>query len=433
MPSQWRLTILSKLNAGLSLARRAIASDFIRKVAETFATRVVLIGIGLITSVMVARILGPEGRGLYAVATAIGAIGVQFGNLGLHASNTYYVARDRKLLPALVSNTLLVSFGFGGLGSALAWLVFFLWPSLAPVHGLILLLSLVWIPFSLAYMLLQNLLLGIYEVKAYNKIELTTKLLGVTLIALAISVSSVTIETVFSATLIAMIISFNWTLLQLKRYFIKLPWPSWQLFKENMRYGLKAYLVAFFSFLVLRVDLLMVQYLLGSEQAGFYSIAVNMTDMVTMLPVVVGTLLFARLSALSSNHEKWQFTKKLSLVVALLMVFLTTFAAFLAEPTVRLLFGEAFLPAVPAFLWLMPGIVVLCINIIYMNYFAATGMPLITLYSTAISTMLNLALNAQLIPLFGIIGASISSNISYSCMIVVSLSYIFLKKRTSEG
>ena len=100
--------------------KKAVNSDLSQKVVETFVTRILLIGIGLVTSVIVARILGPEGRGLYAVALAVGAIGMQFGNLGLHASNTYYVSRDRSLLPLLVSNTLLVSFAFGGTGALLA-------------------------------------------------------------------------------------------------------------------------------------------------------------------------------------------------------------------------------------------------------------------------------------------------------------------------
>ena len=61
---------------------------------ETYATRILLIGIGLVSAVIVARLLGPQGRGIYAVAAATGALGVQFGNLGLHTSNIYFVARD---------------------------------------------------------------------------------------------------------------------------------------------------------------------------------------------------------------------------------------------------------------------------------------------------------------------------------------------------
>ena len=136
---------------------QAIASDFIRKVVETFATRIIIIALGLITTVIVTRILGPEGRGLYAVAATIGAIGIQFGNLGLHASNTYYVAQDRSILPTLLGNSLLVSFGCGTLGIIIAWCIFILWPNLAPINGVLLIMALIWIPIGLAYLLIQNL------------------------------------------------------------------------------------------------------------------------------------------------------------------------------------------------------------------------------------------------------------------------------------
>ena len=82
--------------SSLRMYRKVLNSTFLLNVAETLLTRIVMIPIGLITSVILARVLGPEGRGLYAVAATISAIGEQFGNFGLHASNTYYVARDKK-------------------------------------------------------------------------------------------------------------------------------------------------------------------------------------------------------------------------------------------------------------------------------------------------------------------------------------------------
>ena len=188
---------------------KMLASDFMRKIAETFAVRILLIGIGLVTSVIVTRILGPEGRGLYAVVIAIGAMGIQFGNLGLHASNTYYVSKDRSLLPALVGNTLVVSFAFGGGGAFVAWIVFSLWPNIAPVGGFLLIIALVWIPFGLAYMLIQNLLLGLQEVRAYNVIELTTKILSVCFIVVVIAFNLISVATIFSTAFVSLLISFS--------------------------------------------------------------------------------------------------------------------------------------------------------------------------------------------------------------------------------
>jgi len=129
-------------------------SDFFRKAAETYLVRMTVIGLGVGISVMVARTLGPEGRGLYAVAASLGAIGVQFGNLGLHSSNIYHVSRDPKILPGLSANSLLVGLLVGGLGSLAAWFGFKLLPALAPINGNLLALSLLGVPFGLTYLLL---------------------------------------------------------------------------------------------------------------------------------------------------------------------------------------------------------------------------------------------------------------------------------------
>jgi len=407
-----------------AIYHRVHSSDFIRKVGETFVTRVLLIGIGLVTSVIVARILGPEGRGFYAVAITIGAIGVQFGNLGLHASNTYYVAGDRGLLPALAANTIIVSFAVGGVGTVLIWMIFQLWPQMAPVRGLLLILSLLWIPFGLAYMLLQNLLIGIQEVRTYNKIELLTKALGLGLIGVLIITGAVGVETLFLVALIVLIIGLFWALLRLRTHIFTLPLPSLTLFKETIRYGSKAYLAALFAFLVLRVNLLMVKYILGAEEAGYYSIAATMADTVYMLPVVIGTILFPKLSAMTHDQEKWAFTRKMAVSVGVVTVVLATFAGLLAGPVVRILFGELFVPAVPAFIWLLPGIVLLSINTCYMNYFASIGMPLITVVSPGLAAIVNIAVNLKLIPWWGIVGASITSVLSYGLMLVASIIYV---------
>jgi O-antigen/teichoic acid export membrane protein len=424
------LQFSSSMRALLKLVRTAVASDFILKVAETFATRIFMIGIGLVTSVIVTRSLGPEGRGLYAVASAIGAIGVQFGNLGLHASNTYTVAKDRSLLSTLVGNSLMAGFVFGGLGSAIAWLVFFLVPKIAPLSGLLLILGLSWIPFGLAYMLLQNILLGIQDVRSYNKIELVSNVLGIILLVPLILFKLVTAETVFSVGLVLLLVNIVWVFRRLQPQIKGSLKPSLDLFRGSIGYGMKAYLAAFCAFLVLRIDMLMVKYMLGAEQTGFYAIAVTMADMVYMLPVVIGTILFPKLSAMKTDLRKWNYARKVALWVCLLMMAVTAFSVLCARPAIGLLYGRSFLPAVPAFVWLMPGIVMISVNIIYMNYFASIGMPAITVYSPCAAAAVNIALNMKLIPMLGIVGASISSTLAYGLMLLASLTYIyFILKR----
>jgi len=388
-------------------------SDFVQKVAETLLTRILLIGVGLITSVIVARVLGPEGRGLYAVAAAIGAIGVQFGNLGLHASNTYYVSRDKKLLPALIGNTILVSCAVGIPIIVLIWVILSLWPKLAPIDGLLLVLSLAWVPLGLVCLLLQNLLLGVQEVHAFNKIELVTKVVGVGLIALLTFMRIATVEAIFSTGLVTLVISSIWNLQRLKSHLTRSLHASMALLKQNIQYGVKAYLTAFFSFLVLRVDLLMVKYILGPEQTGYYSIAANIAELVYILPVVVATILFPKLSSLTNIKEQWYLTKKAAVSTGAGMLLVLALAGLLAKPVVRMLYGDPFLPSVSPFLWLLPGMLFLGVETVAVQFLNSLGFPKVIVAVWGLSCLLNIGLNILAIPEYGIVGASMVSSLSY--------------------
>lgn len=415
-----------------NLYRKLVSSSFFKKVVETYLTRLVVTGLGLIAGIILARVLGPEGRGIYAVAVVIGAVGVQFGNFGLHSANTYYVTRDKKLLPSLLGNVLFVIFvgGFGGAG--IAWLVFWLWPNLVPIHGFFLILVLAWIPFGLAYMFFQNLLLGVHEVRFFNKTEFLNSFLGVVFFAILIFMGEARAETFFGAVFLALIISSVVMFGKLSKHLKKAPWPSFKVFKLTFGYALKSYLAGFFIFLVLRVDLLMVSYMLGEKETGYYAISVSMADLVYMIPLMVGTILFPKASAIKNVIEKWQLTKKVLGVLSGVMVVVCGLAILLASPLVQLLFGEAFLPAVPAFIWLLPAIFLLAVGSTLGYFISAVDIPLVVVPYTLMVAILNIVLNLFFIKEFGIVGAAISSVISYGAMIPFNVYLVRLYLRRAR-
>ncbi len=412
---------------------RISTSDFLRKVTETFATRTLLLGIGMFTSILISRSLGPEGRGQYAVILVVAGIGIQFGNLGLHASNTYYVAQKRQLLSSLFINSLWVSFGLGSVGAFLAWIFFSIRPDLSPLQGLPLILALVSIPFGLAYLLMQQLLVGIQDIRTYNLVELFIKFLNVSLCGIVIAAHLTRVETIYIPSLLALFMGCLWIVKKLKLNFTVPARPSLPLFKENIQYGFKAYTAAFFSFLALKVSLLMVNSSLGAEQAGYYSISTTMADLVYMLPVVIGIILFPKLTEMENKVIKWNLANQIIFLTAGIMIPVILIAALFAKPVVNILYGAEFLPAVPAFLWLMPAIFLLSVNTIYMNYFASIGMPLITVYSPATAALLNISLNMLMIPRWGLRGAAIASIFSYGTMLLLSILYISRHKKRSIG
>lgn len=399
-------------------------SLFLRRVAETMIVRIVLLGVGLGTAVIVARVLGPRGNGLFHATLTLGLLGVQFGNLGLHASNTYFIARDPSRLPALLANTLAIVFLAGGGGAAILLGVFWIWPALAPVGGWLLVLGVVYIPVGLGQQLLQNLLLGLQAVRMYNVLELLAKTLGLGLIGLALLWGSALPTILFGAVLVGLgagfVASFA-ALASRSRWRLA---PSAGLLRGSVSYGLRAYGSNLFAILVLRADVLMVQYMLGSDSTGLYSISARMADLIFMLPVVVGMLLFPKLSSIRDPIERWRKGRTAAAVTGVVMAFGGGAAAFLAFPMVRLLFGDAYLPAVPAFLVLLPGIWFLSVNAILMNWFAASGMPAVAVYSPGIAFLANVAANLYFIPVWDIEGAAAASSLAYGLMFVTSLVYL---------
>jgi len=404
--------------ASAQLWRIAAGTELRRNVLETYGTRVLVLIITFATAVVIARELGPTGRGLYAVAVTVGAIGAQFGNLGLHASNIYYVAKDRGLLPALIGNTLAVVF-VACIVAALGGIGFAFWPNASPVHGTLLLLSLASVPVGLAYLLTQGLLLGVNEVRAYNNIECGGKLLALMLICVLALAQGSTVQLFFAATLSSVMITFFWALLRLRRVSEKPPRLSWTVFRQSIGLGSRAYTIAFFGFLLLRIDLLMVKYMLGATEAGYYSISQVLAENTMMFPVVVGLLLFPKLSAIKAREEKLQLANKALLVTAGLMLPAVVIAAAVAAPIISMAFGRNFLPAISPFVWLMPGTYFLGLETVMVQLLNSEGFPPIIVVAWIVDTIVNVALNFWAIPRYGITGASIVSSVCYFLMFLI--------------
>jgi O-antigen/teichoic acid export membrane protein len=409
---------------GLARVPRFLRSTFARDVAQTYSTRLLLAVMSVVTSIITARILGPSGRGLYAVALATAAIGVQCGNLGLHSAGTYYVGQDRRNLPLLLGNALVVSFGFAGILVAVAEAIFETAPSLAPVRGALRALTLVSIPISLAYLLLQNLLLGIQDLRAFNGIEIVTRLLMLVWICVLSWLGRVSVEGVFLATFGSAVLGFGWTLHRLVSRSTRSPSISLPLFRAGLHYGLKAYLASLFAFLLLRVDIFMVRGMLGAESAGYYAVAANVADVLYLLPSTVGMILFPKLSALADDLEKWPMARRVSVTVLAAMMLLAAATAVIAEPLVRLLFGASFHPAAPAVRILAIAMIFYGTNNVVSACLAAMGFPWFAVWVWLIAAAANVLLNVLWIPRFGICGAAAASLVGYALVLLFQVSYL---------
>jgi len=347
-----RLADLTPLN----LWSRLKDSKFSKNVAETLFTKFLLLAVGMASSIIVARSLGPQGRGLYALAITFGAAGVQFGNFGLQSSNTYYSAQNPGLIPSLIGNTLLVCFYVGGLGAFIGWLIFANVPGISPIHGTLLFLTFFWIPFGLAYLLLQNILLGLNHVREFNKVELANRVIF-TILVLSLSLTPfISPMAVFACTLFSFMACCLWMYWLLKTEINGDFHPSWNVFKNSFGYGLRVYLSTLFAFLVSRIDLILIDKYVGLKETGIFSVAMTFMDLIVLTPVAIGMILFPKLSSLKTSGEKWHFTVKVTIVSTLLTYAFAFTLILFARPIIGLLYGPNFLPAADVLFWIGIGL-----------------------------------------------------------------------------
>jgi O-antigen/teichoic acid export membrane protein len=397
---------------------------FVQRVAGTFVVRVVLVAIGFLTSIATARLLGPSGRGIYGTAVVLVTLASQFGNLGMHVSNTYFVSGRRSLLPILISNSLLVSLVGGGGISLLVLLLFKLCPAWAPVQGAVLDLALWLIPVTLGVLLLQNLLLGIQEVKWYNVTDITGK--GLFLLScgtFTIALHHWDPEYVMVVALASALATFLMAGARLMAITGRLPRPDFDLIRLQAGYGLKSYVICLAGYVVLKSDVLIVKQMAGAAAAGYYSLASSMTDYVYMFPTVVGMMLFPALSATASPLQRWNRAKKTMLGIIGIMSLLSLCAAIIARPVIALVYGRDFLPALPAFLVLCLAIVFYGANTVISIYFSSSGLPWFSVGIWPAAAALNIGLNLYAIRKWGIVGAAISSLLTYSALFLAQYSH----------
>ncbi len=414
------------------LARLA-ANEWVRAVAQTASTRVTVVVVGLASTVVLARALGPAGRGAYALAVTIGTLAVVVGNLGFHAVNTYYGAGEPETMPRLAANTGVLAAGAAALSAAVLALAAGLWPDALPVGGGLALLVVGWVLFGMLFTQLQPLLLVTRRVRAYNLADAVAQLGAVALVLVAWALGVLTPTVAYGAAVAALASAVAIVLWRLRDRVLPLRPPSWPLARQALPFALRSYATSVTLLLLLRIDILLVEAYAGNQAVGYYTVAATIGELAQIVPSTIGALLFSRLAAQPHAGERRRVLHKVLAVTAVLMAGLCLAVAVLARPGVRAVYGADFLPSLPAVNWLIPGLFFLGMNSVLLNYFLSERMPTFVVAAEGLAVALNVGLNVVLIPRHGIGGAAAASTVAYGFVFVAMAAYLLRDRRRAPA
>lgn len=392
----------------------------------TFGGKGASLLLGLLIVVLLARELGPTRQGVFAVAFSLTLILIHLGGLGITTANPYFAAREPAEQRRIAANSLWLAAGLGALLVAIGVAVKAVLPGL--VEGVSweqLLIALVGVPAALGALFLQSILLGQGRMVAYNGIEVIQ--FAVTLGVLAVGFWAFD----FGVTgALAVVTASRMGALLGYLFAVRLPPGRLEaaLARRMLTYGFRAYIAIVVSFLVIRLDLLLVNAYLDSRQAGLYSVAATVADGMYVIPAVVGLNLFPRVARSGESRETAEVFRSVVILYALVCLV----AVPLAGLAIPLFFGDDFDGSVSLFYWLLPGIYCLGLLTILAHHFAGRGYPTEAALVWLVGLAINLAINIVFLPGRGAWVASLASSITYAVLLVLHIR-LFARETGSYG
>lgn len=396
---------------------------FISQVFHTLITRGAVLLLTFFYTVLLARLLGPQGQGLYSTFIVVPVFLVILCEMGVRQSISCHIGGKDYSESSLFSAMLLV-FAWSSLtGMILCLLAFFVMGMDQYGYRLIFLFSLI-VPLTLFSRYGFGIFLGKVLVERVNRLQAVLALMQVVMLFLCVywlkmGITGAACAQIASLAIISLavlvLLSGNFSGFNLE------PAIAIVLVKKGIVFAV-ALLILQLNY---KMDVLMLAFFKDQREVGLYAAGVNVCDLIWQIPLAIGMVLFSQgtnrrddLNFLKASLGKIRIVFWLSLGIVALFYFL-------AKLIVQLLYGSPYMESYLVIQLLLPGtwIMVYVLQVQLIN--AGRGYPHLAIYAFLPGLLLNFLLNLWLIPSLGKDGAAIASTISYT---VSSATYfVFMK------
>jgi stage V sporulation protein B len=374
------------------------------------------------TSIIVARTLGPEFKGIYILTLYSSTLVYTIFSLGLNGAISYFMASKKlsgKQLFALSISAGLVLSIVGGVLFYLAYQHFFINNILQGSDPQLILWVMLGLPLSLVASFLSSLLLGQQRMIAYNLVLLINVLTNLAF-QIVSSVMAAGVNGAVLAWLASNFLAFILAVWLLRRDFSLRIKELAGVMKPALSYGARSYVANLLTFFNLRLDSFLVNPFQGAAAVGQYTSSVTFAEFLWYIPNAVSTALFPKVSSVdkeTANRITPQACRQTLLIVCLAAIAFSGVGGFLIVK----LYGEAYRPAVLPFLLLLPGMIGLTVAKVISADLSGRGKPQFAAYSAGITICITIVLDLLLIPRYSISGAAIASSIAYTASGALSI------------
>jgi len=321
--------------------------------------------------IILARVLGPEGRGLYAAILVVPMLIISFAELGIKRSTIYHVGKKLYKEEDIVS-ALIVTVLFTSTIGVVICAFFFFFNDNPDTTVLFLLILKMYVLGALLSLVISNLIVSIaalFYLLRSNRVKLSGELK----VALG-------------------------------------------LIKLGLVYAIAIFIMKIHT----KIDIYLLNELSSLDQVGYYSISSRLAEK-WQIPFSIGGIIIAK-SANEKNHSLMNANIAKLFRVTFVFGILSLLVLFFVAPfLVPLLYGKAWAPSVEIVQYILPGILMLILAKVMGTRLAGIGKPWVFMFVAIPALTINIFLNYMWIPESGGLGAAMATNVSYTFLTLTGL------------
>ena len=373
-------------------------------------------------TILVTRVTGAHGRGIYTLASSVAILAAMITALGISWAAIYYIGQRLFPLADVASTLLTASMAAAGVamvGIAAAYFLFqnTYFHEVSPTQALLMLALTAFLQLATTT---SSIVLGTNRPLHYAAITMIQVVVALVIQVILAVAGSLTATSALAALVVGAATSAGYGLVLVAREVpLRLGLDS-KVLRSFFKFGIRGYAANLMMLLSYRLDALIVNGLRGVTSLGYYSVATAMAETLTYGAVGFALILFPQVSSVERREAD-----RITPVVCRNAVFMTLIGAVVmfvvSRQLILFVFGSGMTPALLPLWLLLPGIVSLAPTRVIASYLSGIGKPIYTTYIAAGAVILTVILDLLLIPPFGISGAAAASSIVYTCTAVASV------------
>lgn len=419
----------------------SMSKNITKSAVQTILTQIPTQLFGIVAGIFITRLLGAEGRGLYAIFYADVELFITVLGFSINTAIIYFIANGKIEKNKIVGLSVFSSFATVLLSSILIlswWMLpfsdWFFPKELMTAKYILLLILFIFI--SQVNTVYSSVLQGAREFGAVNKVLFFNSVYNILLFGGVFLYSKIVNkqigldEILLVALLVLFLNTFQWHREYKKRFKyeidFKIKWKN-DIYPFLKMTGI-VHLSNVINFFNYRLVLWVLAYYLDNKQIGIFSLGVGLSQLLSFISTPLSQVLTPFLSADNKKGRLENFMRFARIhfsFISLSAVITFPFVPFM----IPFLYGNEFVNSVMVYNILLFGIVLSCQSKIIASFLFSSGKANLNLWATIIGFVLTFSFNFTLVRMYGINGGATAQTLTYAgIFLFVYLSMLIITK-----